>query len=372
MPPEKTPAEHVRSHPFLALFDDRIAARLAASAEIIRCGQGDCIFSEGEAADSLFLVLRGSIRLTKKDPAGKDHLLAVAEARDYFGEFGVLDGHSRSAGALAAVPGTVLARLPREPVSRAFAEAGSDGMLKMALQIIRKVRETNDRVVAERLRKERMTLVGEMAGTIIHDLRNPFTVIQLCIQMLRSEVPAAAVEKCDLIAAQLDRAKNMVEELQEFSRGAPQLRLRPVDMADVLAQFDTLFREYLALSRVELVIQPVSRVVPLDRDRILRVLQNLANSAVEAMDGRGGRITITCEDRGRTIAIRMDDNGPGIPSELQATLFEPFTAGGKRKSPGLGMAIARSIVAAHGGQLTFTSGPQGTGFTVELKADGAA
>jgi signal transduction histidine kinase len=372
MPPEKTPAERVRAHPFLALFDDRLAALLAESAEIRKCNPGERIFSEGEVADSIFLVLEGSIRLTKKDPDGKDQLLAIVEARDYFGEFGVLDGHARSAGALAAVPGTVLARLPRELVNRVFAEAGSQGILKMALQIIRKVRETNDMVVTERLRKERMTLVGEMAGMIIHDLRNPFTVIQLCVQMLRGEVPPGAMEKCDLIAAQLDRAKDMVEELLEFSRGATQLNLQPADVAGVLTQFDKLFREYLALSHVELSVTSVSRVVALDPKRILRVLQNLANNAVEAMDGRGGRIEITCEDRGRSVAITVADNGPGIPPEAQATLFEPFAAAGKRKSLGLGMAIAKSIVTAHGGQLTFTSGAGGTRFTMELKADGAA
>ena len=369
MSPEKTPtpAEQVRAHPFLALFDDKLAAQMAAAAEVRTYGEGERIFAEGGVADSIYLVLDGAVRLMKKDTTGKEQLLAVVEKRDYFGEFGVLDGHARSAGALAAVPGTVLARLPQAVVNHVFAVAGTQGMMKMTLQIIRKVRETNEMVVAERLRKERMTMMGEMAGSIIHDLRNPFTVIQLCVQMLRADVPQRALEKCDLISAQLTRAQNMVEELVEFSRGAPQVNLQPVNLTTLLGEFEKLYRDYLAKARIKLIVKPVSRVVSIDQNRMLRVLQNLVNNAVEAFDGKSGRIGVACEERGSGVAIHVANDGPAIPAEVHATMFEPFAATGKKKGSGLGLAISKAIVTAHGGQLTFTSQPgQGTCFTIEL------
>ncbi len=366
----KKTAQEVRAHSFLALFSEEQAQQLAQAAEVRTYRDGERIFFEGDVADSLYLVLEGSVRLTKKDPAGNEQLLAVVGAHDYFGEFGVLDGHARSTGGLAAVSGTTLARLPQKLVSQAFNAAGAEGMMKIALHIIRKIRETNELVVTERLRKERMTLVGEMAEMIIHDLRNPFTVIQICVDMLRGEVPPPALEKCDLIDAQLQRSKEMVEELLEFSRGSTQLTRRPVDAAHLLAEFEKLFRDYLALSHVELTLKPVSRVIEVDASRMVRVLQNLVNNSIEAFDGRPGKIVIACQERDRVLLITVSDNGPGIPPEKQAAMFEPFGTLGKKQGFGLGMAIAKSIVTAHGGHLSAASKPgKGTRFVIELPLD---
>jgi signal transduction histidine kinase len=358
----------LRAHPFLAFFDEKLARSLSESAEIRSYREGDRIFSEGEPVDSMYLVLTGSVRLTKKDPAGNAQLLAVVSHDDYFGEFGVLDGNPRSTGALAAVQDTVLARLPRERVLQVFSASGQ-GMLKVALQIIRKVRDTNELYVKEHVRKERMTLVGEMANTIIHDLRNPFTVIQLCTQMLRSEIKPESLEKCELIESQLARAQSMIEELLEYSRGRPTLNKRPVDISEVLSQFECLFRDYLARSQVELAIQPATRVVNVDTNKMIRVLQNLVNNAVEAFAGKGGKISIGCEEKGGKFVIVVADNGPGIPETMCAVMFEPFATLGKKKGIGLGMAIAKSITVAHGGDLLFETKPgQGTTFFIELPA----
>ncbi len=369
MSPDKRSAECLLAHPFLAFFDEKSARNLADGAEVKSYHEGDRVFSEGEPADSMYLVLAGSVRLTKKDPAGKDQLLAVVSHDDFFGEFGVLDGNPRSAGAVAAVSDTVLARLPRERALQVFNSSGQ-GMLKVALQIIRKVRDTNDLYVKDHVRKERMTLVGEMASTIIHDLRNPFTVIQLCTQMLREEIKPESLEKCELIEAQLERAQAMVEELLEFSRGRPTLNRRPISIGDVLERFGSLFHDYLEKAQVSLTMKPVSRVIDADMNKIIRVLQNLVNNAVDAFAGKGGAISILCQDKGDTVIISVADNGPGIPQAMQAIMFEPFATLGKKKGIGLGMAIAKSIAVAHGGDLAFESKPgQGTTFFIELPAE---
>ena len=368
MSPDKRSAECLLAHPFLAFFDEKSARSLAQSAEVQNYREGDRIFSEGESADSMYLVLAGSVRLTKKDPAGKEQLLAVVSHDDFFGEFGVLDGNPRSAGAVAAVHETALARLPRDRVLEVFNTSGQ-GMLKVALQIIRKVRDTNDLYVKEHLRKERMTLVGEMASTIIHDLRNPFTVIQLCTQMLRQEIKPESLEKCELIEAQLTRAQAMVEELLEFSRGRPTLNRRSVNVSEILSRFGELFHDYLDQAQVALAMKPVDRVLDVDLNKMIRVLQNLVSNAVDALAGKGGSIRIDCEDRGDKVVITLTDNGPGIPDAMQAIMFEPFATLGKKKGIGLGMAIAKSITVAHGGDLTFDSkAGRGTTFFIELPA----
>ena len=364
--PATTTRDALLTHPFFAFFDEESANSLAQVTEIQTCQDGDRIFCEREPADSMYLVLAGSVRLTKRDPAGEEQLLAVVAQGDYFGEFGILDGHPRSAGARAAVQNTVLARLPREQVTKAFTSSGP-GVLKVALQIVRKVRETNELYVQERVRKERMVLVGEMASRIIHDLRNPFTVIQLCTQMLRGEIKPESLEKCDLIEAQLDRAQNMVEELLEFSRGHSTLKKSRVSINELLSRFESLFHDYLAQSKITFVMNPVSRVVDVDVNKMIRVLQNLVGNAVDALPCDGGMIRIDCEDKGDKVLIMVSDNGPGISEAIQAVLFEPFAALGTKKGSGLGMAIAKSITVAHGGNLFFESqSGQGTKFFIEL------
>ena len=359
-------AKALRAHPFLAFFDEKLAHSLSESAETRSYREGERIFSDGEPVDSMYLVLAGSVRLTKKDPSGKEQLLAVVAHDDFFGEFGVLDGNPRSAGAVAAVQDTVLARMPRERVLQVFNSSGQ-GMLKVALQIIRKVRDTNELYVKEHVRKERMTLVGEMANTIIHDLRNPFTVIQLCTQMLREEIRPESLEECELIEAQLERAQSMVEELLEFARGRPTLTKRPVNVGEIFSHFESLFRDYLAKSQIALTMKPISVVVDVDINKMIRVLQNLVNNAVDALAGKGGKISIGCEDKGNRVVITIADDGPGIPEAMHAIMFEPFATLGKKKGIGLGMAIAKSITVAHGGDLKFETRPgQGTTFFITL------
>lgn len=362
----------LRTHQFLAFFDEDSAQQLADAAEILTLETGATIFREGDVADSIYLVLKGSVRLTKKDPAGKEQLLAIVKENDYFGEFGVLDNKPRSAGAIAAGEANELARLPGSSVKSVFMASGADGMLKVALHIIHKVRETNERYVEERLRKERMTLIGEMADTIIHDLKNPVCVIQLAVDMLRRTPPATAGEHCDLIETQLTRILTLVEEILEFSRGRPQIRPKAVSLQEFLQEFGRLNEKYVTTANVELVVEPISRMLEIDPHKMTRVLQNLVGNAVEAFAGKGGKVVVRAEDQNGGTVISVADNGPGIPKDMQASLFEPFTTRGKRKGTGLGMAIAKSIVEAHGGELTLqTLEQQGTTFFIRLPPEAA-
>jgi len=369
MPAKPNVPEELRAHPFLAFFDDAAANQLAESAQVVTHPAGQLLFREGDIADSIYLVLEGTVRLTKKDPEGKEQLLAFVGPNDFFGEFGVLDGKPRSAGAFAAEEGTVLARLPRELVTGVFEESGGQGVLKVALHIIGKVRNINERYVEERLRKERMTLVGEMADRIIHDLKSPFCVIQLVTDMMRKDPPEDPTELCNMLDEQLVRMQNMVEEILEFSRGRSHLEKILVPLADVLNRFDKYNREYLKRANVELTVESIDRTVEADSDKLLRAIQNLVNNAVEAFKGKPGRIDIKAEDNGDHILITASDNGPGIPEEMRSTLFEAFATKGKSKGTGLGMAIAKSIVEAHGGELTFeTATGKGTRFFIRLPA----
>ncbi|OGV46191.1 MAG: hypothetical protein A2X46_12630 [Lentisphaerae bacterium GWF2_57_35] len=359
--------EETRGHSFLQLLDEESARRLMEASQTATLQQGEPLFCEGDEADSLYLVLQGAVRLTKKDLVGKDHVLAIVRENDFFGEFAVLDGLPRSASAVVAESETRLLKVPGAVFMEVFHVNENKGLVKLALHIIGKVRETNERYVEERLHKERMTLVGEMAQSVIHDLRNPFTVIQMALYLVRMKsLPTETLQHCMVIEEQVLRMQKMVDEILEFCRGKPHLHITPVRLRDLFAQVGKLEEIYQAQG-IQLMLEPVDLVIQADENKILRVIQNFVSNAADAFEGKPGQISIKAAPTESGVRIAIRDNGCGIPKEIQATLFELFTTCNKGKGIGLGLAIAKSFVEAHQGKLTFeTEEGRGTTFFVDL------
>jgi signal transduction histidine kinase len=112
--------------------------------------------------------------------------------------------------------------------------------------------------------------------------------------------------------------------------------------------------------------------VSADPDQLHRILVNLMRNGREAIQshptaGRTGVITISLEQRDQTSLIRVADNGPGVPERVQARMFQPFSGSGRPDGAGLGLAIARELAQAHGGDVALVeTGPMGTTFEVRL------
>jgi signal transduction histidine kinase len=233
------------------------------------------------------------------------------------------------------------------------------------------LRATNDRFVTEVVRKEKITLIGEMANSMVHDFRGPFSTIKLATELLakRDRKPETQ-ELCAMILRQVSRLGGMVEEVLDFARGETRLQLKPTPLADVFAQLQENNVVPLGRAGVKLVIKPTTLELPLDPDRLLRVLQNLVTNACEAIAKRPrGRLTVAARRMNRHCEITVTDNGPGVPREIRSTLFEPFVSQGKVNGTGLGLAIAKAVVEAHQGSIDFTSSRRGTAFTIQLPMD---
>ncbi len=353
----------LRNHSFFAFFDPDLAAVIAQGAVLKDLADGDILFKEGDPPDHLYLVLDGSVAISKNDTAGKPQVIAHIHANDFLGEFAVLDGGPRSATVSAAGP-VQLAAISRQVILDNLRDANAG--LDLTIKIIGRIRASNQRQVEERMRQERMTLIGKMINGIIHDFRNPFTVINMLAELIRKQHPDTE-NYCRMMAEQIDRMTGMAEEVLEFSRGATALKAKPFALDALFARLERLNRDYLKALNIVLEIESSTLTICADEDKLLRVLQNLISNAAQAMEGRDGIIRIHTGQDNEGLTLHVADNGPGVPEPVRHNLFEAFSTHGKQKGLGLGMAITHSIVTAHGGSIRFdTDTGKGTVFHIRL------
>ncbi len=221
------------------------------------------------------------------------------------------------------------------------------------------------------IRQERISTIGRLSGSIVHDLRNPLAAIYGGAEMLvDADLPPAQMKR---LAGNIYRASRKIQELLQdllnVSRGKQNppetCRLREVAVAacDSLAAA----AEHQGIA-VWLEI-PADIEVPLERSRVERVFSNLIGNALEAMQA-GGEVRITAELRGGDALVHVEDNGPGIAPEIRSQLFQPFVSAGKRNGLGLGLALSRQTVMDHGGDMWVESHP-GRGARFSFRLPGA-
>lgn len=358
----------LRENRFLSFFGEPTRRTLEARALIHELADGTLLFEEGDPPDCVYLVLDGEIALIKRPTADKEQVLAKVAAGDYFGEVGILDNAGRSTGARASGQ-TRVAAINRGTVEEALHSEPPQVTIRLFRRILEYLRVTNDRFVGELVRKEKMQFIGEMAGAIIHDFKSPMTGIQMAAQFIARQVDDTEVRRwCDLIEQQINRMIAMAHELLDYSRGSPSLDRKPTRISDLVARFESLNGDFIGKSGASLRTYPIDAEVNIDANRMLRVLQNLVGNAVDAFgDKPGGIVEILCQPAEGGVWLMVRDNGPGIPEKIRERLFEPFITHGKSHGTGLGTAIAKSIIEAHGGQLSFeTESGKGTIFYIWL------
>jgi signal transduction histidine kinase len=206
---------------------------------------------------------------------------------------------------------------------------------------------------AELIRRERLATIGQMASSIIHDLRSPLAAISTAAEMLGRDRLAPERREALLVSQTRasERMSGMLTELLEFSRGSYRLNLERHSIASLIGRVDQQLRDAASASGIELQSSaPDDLCIVLDYDRMCRVLENLCMNSIQAMPN-GGSITIRAEGLADSARIEVADTGPGVPESLRARLFEPFVSDGKRAGTGLGLAIAQSIITAHKGRI---------------------
>lgn len=225
-----------------------------------------------------------------------------------------------------------------------------------------------EQVQEKLIRSERLAAVGELASGVGHELRNPLNVIRNCAYLLNM----ALTEKSDEEAAntlkvldkQIDVANKIVTDLLDFTRIKPP--------SQVKADLRNLIEESLSWTiipeqvKVNVNLNGHSKLVKTDPEQMSRVFANLISNAVQAINGKGGEVSISSAADKEFISVFFRDTGCGIPEENMSKIFEPlFTT--KPKGIGLGLAISKRLVEQNGGKIDVTSQVgQGTTFTVKI------
>jgi signal transduction histidine kinase len=221
----------------------------------------------------------------------------------------------------------------------------------------------------ELLRRDRLSTLGKFSSLILHDIRNPLSVLRSLAEMIiintgdRDKVERNAKR----IITEADRLNQIASEMLDYSRGEIRLNMSIVDIRAFFDRFLEAVEEKMQARDIAVATEiTISQPVIMDEQRMFRVFYNLADNARKAMP-RGGTFRIKAFKADQTLKVEVSDTGVGMDPSIQRKIFDPFFSHSDEGGTGLGMSIVKSVVEAHNGTLFLTSKPGGgTTFRVTL------
>ena len=376
-------------------FDD-IAGKF--SVQEYSCGEK--IFLENTVAESLYIIVNGTVDVLKKslDSAVNEEFLIERGSGDFFGEMSIMDDLPRSA-TIRAKSETVKVLILKKEDFIQMCQTYTCLAYAVAKRISATVREANYRYVTileernrvlekaytqlkntqeELLNAERLSAIGKFASIIIHDIKNPLTNIRAYAELLERKL--GKIDGIDefffrgtsTIINEVDRLVAMTTELLDFSKGDSNLDKEEVDFYEYLQTIAESMQGRAEKNNIQIKFEPVKEKIFLfiDKQKMQRVFSNLVNNAIEAI-GENGLINITLENKDDGFVLwKIKDSGCGIPQKIASRIFEPFVSG-KSNGTGLGMSIVKSFVEKHGGSISVESNVgEGTEMIIFLPKSG--
>ncbi len=225
------------------------------------------------------------------------------------------------------------------------------------------------RTQVELLKRERLATLGQIAGSIAHELRNPLGAIRNATyflnMVLTRELKDKASRHLQIINEEIERSDKIITSLLDYARGRP--------TNPVASSVKDIIEDALGMARLPHGVRVQTRfaehlpLLDVDDAQMTQVFANLFTNASQAMAGRG-LITITAEPINGAVRISVTDNGPGIAPEHMPRMFEPLFST-KTFGVGLGLAVCKSFVESNRGEIVVSSEPgKGATFVVTLPA----
>jgi signal transduction histidine kinase len=244
--------------------------------------------------------------------------------------------------------------------------------LELALMLRHYQLDSEERLVARERRIEADRLLGMQSLTagLAHEVRNPLNAAKLQLELLERRLRRLGddpklIEPSQLAHYEIERLTRLLNEFLSFAR-PPSLHAQIRDVVPIVQQVleverPLADRRHVTLTLAE-TVEPLQAEV--DPGKLHQIVQNLLRNAIEAV-GEGGEVDVAVTGDADLISILIHDDGPGVPPEVQARIYEPFFST-KEAGTGMGMAIVHSLVTLHGGKIELSSTPGSTTFTVSL------
>ena len=313
---------------------------------------GEQIFKEGDAGDGIYVVNDGAVEISVAMGQNVQRTFAKLGPGEMFGEMAVLEVKPRSATALAATD-TQVYFIPREELLIMLGDSPALS-LELLREISQRLREFNRRYIDETIQAERLAVIGRFARSIIHDLKNPLSIISMSAELiaLQPAKPEAREAAQTRIRKQVERIGDLIGDILDFTNGAKARML--VGNTNYAMFVQTVLDEIRpdAEMRHVSIEAPAAPTIPLpiDPKRVRRVFHNLIQNAIDAMPG-GGKVMVRFLTEKNELVTEIEDTGSGIAPEIASSLFEAFATFGKEHGTGLGLSICKKIIEDHGGRI---------------------
>jgi PAS domain S-box-containing protein len=229
-------------------------------------------------------------------------------------------------------------------------------------------------LMEERMRRmERFMGLGNLAAGLHHEIKNPLSALSIHIQLLDEhfdgDTDDEVVENLAVLKTEVTRIGGVLESFRDYASAA-RLSLGDVSLPEVIDQTIRLVRPKAEQQNVQVVREETPKAIPhvsADAAKIEQVLLNLMLNSLDAMPD-GGKVAIRLIRTGSAVTIEVADSGTGVPENIRSQLFDPYFTT-KSDGSGMGLALCDKIAQQHGGQITFTSGPEGTVFRFSLPTE---
>ncbi len=313
-----------------------------------------------EDRDKVLSILQEAIQ--KKDRATAEYRFKTKKGYVVLSSISLTEKEHGKAVRLVGILQDITERKRAEEALKEYSER----LEEMVEERTQELRDAQEQLV----RREKLAILGQLAGGVGHELRNPLGVISNAVyflQMTLTEADETTKEYLEMISAEVRNSSKIISDLLDFSRTRMPDRER-VAVSELVAE---VLEKRPPPVEVEVITQIAPDLPPVfvDPRQMGQVLVNLVVNAYQAMK-EGGRLVIktseVSEKPPRSVAISITDTGCGIPEENMAKLFEPlFTT--KARGIGLGLAVSKSLVEANGGSIEVESEEgKGSTFTVRL------
>jgi len=224
----------------------------------------------------------------------------------------------------------------------------------------------------ELVRTKTLSTLGQYSNELAHEIKNPLNAINIQMSLLQREIDKHELgstkelhEVVKVVKEEIERLNKLAKDCLSFSKSGD-LKRKKEDIVKIFNELLALINPHADLNGIKIYLRVLkdSPQISLDKDKLKQALLNIIINAIEVMPG-GGDMNIVISHNDGYINITINDTGPGIPSEQHDKIFDLFHST-KSGGTGVGLAITKNIIQAHGGNIRFKDLNNGAEFIIEL------